>query len=395
MGKAPCYRHRRFKHEASETWGPRMPMVIEHASALATGYQDLLRASLQHLAPLSRRRGVSPVVHAFIKRALTLIEAALVDPAKRKEVEGAAAALRSCVQLVQEGLTSESDRPLLEDVAAAFSLIFEALDLASDTNPGAQVPVRDSASDSREETRTPVADVVATARSDDGEALGLQLTRLERLYVARADCVRDPTSTFGELRAAEERIHGREATVFRMAPSEVAWETAGMVAGAGGIRTLLGLRLKGQAREWTPAFANALAEIASASKEQQLLALDILRMSPIDEPIADLSRAPYRVLPPEDPRRASAVRDGEPPPRQPGAAGHARRAHAPGGSGRGRTGLVPNSGWRTSLFGESFGTSAFPVVRRAVVCKRGPGGTRSPFGGSTPGCGRQGNALAH
>lgn len=276
-----------------------MPMLIEHASALATGYQDLLRASLQQLAPLSKRRGVSPVIRTLIKSAVKSVEAALADPTKRKDVESAAAALRSCVQLVQEGLTNERDQPLLDDVAAAFSLIFEALDRGSDTNPGAQVPVRGSASDLREEAKAPVPEIVATARSDDGEALGLQLTRLERLYVARAACVEDPTSTFRELRAAEERIQGREATVFHMAPSEVAWETAGMVAGAGGIRTLLGLRLKGQAREWTPAFANALAEIASASKEQQLLAVDILRMSRVDAPMADMSQAPYRVLPPE------------------------------------------------------------------------------------------------
>jgi len=290
-----------------------MPGLLVPASAPATHHQDLLRASLEQLVQLRKQRGGSPVVRMLSKQAKLGIEAALADPADRAALERAAAELRSCIQLVQDGHTSEGDHQLLEPLAVALSLIFEALDgharvtaATADAAPAFAAALPQTAVASEPVSEKPAASGprpwfaagAVTARSDDGEALGMHLSRLERLYVARAACVDEPTSTLGELRAVEERIQRREVAVLSMAPSKSAWETGlRMVSGDGGIGTLLALKLSGRLWEWSSALTDALAAFAPAPAVQRSLAVDVLRLGPSDMPIADPSRVPQGVLP--------------------------------------------------------------------------------------------------
>jgi hypothetical protein len=199
------------------------------------------------------------------------------------------------LSLIFEALEAFDGRALEPPATTAPAPEFAPVDVTTAAAP-APAPESHMASGNRPR----FAAGAVTARSDDGDALGMHLARIERLYLARAACVAETTSTLGELRAAEERIQRREVAVLSMAPSKAAWERVTRRASAdGGIGTMLGLKLSGHLGEWTSTVTDALAGLAPAPAAQRSLAVDILRMILADTPMTDLFRVLQGALPVE------------------------------------------------------------------------------------------------
>jgi hypothetical protein len=139
------------------------------------------------------------------------------------------------LSLIFEALEAFDGRALEPPATTAPAPEFALVDVTTAAEP-APAPESHMASGNRPR----FAAGAVTARSDDGDALGMHLARIERLYLARAACVAETTSTLGELRAAEERIQRREVAVLSMAPSKAAWERlpAGHLRTAGSARCL-------------------------------------------------------------------------------------------------------------------------------------------------------------
>ena len=90
----------------------------------------LLRAAFGSLAVLRNNKDISPLVKTQLREASHELRLATEDPSQRASVEKAADKLRSCLEVVQAGIASETDRKVLDGIASVLSYLAKFLGAA-------------------------------------------------------------------------------------------------------------------------------------------------------------------------------------------------------------------------------------------------------------------------
>jgi hypothetical protein len=304
----------------------------------------LLKAASASLAVLRGDRGVSPVVKLQLRQATQdLREAVSSNGTRRDAVEKAAASLRGCLEIVRNGMTIAEDQKLLDGIAAVLAYltqflggpaapIAEALPTTPAARPNSAPPlpatvVLPEAAEPEGPFGAPPSEsplaapatlrrgsqpipttVVVDPDSDDSSPLlpampgaapatakpriaiapdalspmlALQLVRIERLYLARAACIDEPSSTFADLQALEGRLRKQEAATAELLLTEASTQRAGhATSDVSSIGAWWILGEAGQLEAGSLALATTLATIAGGPVQNQRLALDVLRLNP-------------------------------------------------------------------------------------------------------------------
>jgi len=294
----------------------------------------LLQAASANLAVLRNSTELSPTVKEELRQAAHDLRDATKDPARRDSVEKADTSLRVCLDMIQNGVTGETDPRIRRGIASVLGYlaqflggppapVLEALtDAAANwpTPPGAhpvaptvelpgvtpppqpvsrfEVPstlVLDSpeapSSVAVPELATPAAPKprMAILPGNGSPALALQLVGIERQYLARARCIEDPSSTFAQLQAIERQIRKIESTARELLLSEAATQEAAKEASevsSIGAWWLFGQ--SGQLEAGRSPLVTTLASIAERPVEAHRVAIDVVRLNPSHASTTDL-----------------------------------------------------------------------------------------------------------
>lgn len=312
----------------------------------------LLQAASANLAVLRNDKGISPVVKLQLRQAAHDLRVALSDNSQPSSVEGVAASLRGCLEMIQNGMTIAHDQKLLDGIGSVLTYLTQFLGetpapvaqalpaRTAPPSPSRPLPVtvvlpetettaapdpelgpRPSAgvtagavTSPRAGLMIPTTMVIDPEMADSTELppetpsfapaakprvaisldaisamLAQQLARIERLYRARAACIDDPTSTFGDLQSVEGRIRQQEAMAADVLQGEASAQPQphdDSEVSSIGAWWLLGEA--GQLEGGSPALATSLTTIAAGTTEDHRLAIDVLRLNPSHAAITDV-----------------------------------------------------------------------------------------------------------
>jgi hypothetical protein len=252
----------------------------------------LLQAAFADLAVVRSNQGISPAVKLQLRQAAHDLRDATADASRWSSVEKAATILRSSLEMIQNRETIESDQRLLAGLVSVLGYLSRFLGVPPapivdrDTHEGWAVPLGAPPVAVTAVLPGMSAEVPQALSENPRPTLSLQLAQIERQYVARAACLDQPSSTFGDLQGIERHIRELEATARELLPAEAG--VPGFDATLSNVGAWWFWGQTGQLVAGNPVLATAAARLAAAPAEEHRIALDIVRMNPSHASTTDI-----------------------------------------------------------------------------------------------------------